>query len=466
MAFPMTKCFSWTTTIYSNDSAVKSSPSLSFHPLPSNLPTTRRRPHSGTSSRRPPSPSSTCCTCCCSISSNRNVRDPPRIAKSSDDRPADSASSSPELSILDGKGKIQSCSTPIRPTVRTLRFKSLFKKRSLWKRIFFASEKVRSIILLNVLTIVYASNIPVLKEVEAIMDPAAFSALHFAVSAIPFVPFIIRSRNDAQTRNAGIELGLWVSLGYFMQALGLLTSDAGRASFMTTLTVIVVPLLDGIQGAKVPTLTWFGALMSIMGVAMLESSGSPPSVRISATFIPSGIWILLFLCLWNSTTGSTLLVMENVLEIIGFDSMDTRSLYRSFNRIVLMDRAVRKSDAVQVVCLADADIHYCGRQFMAAMMDVSATETAIIYALEPVWGAGFAWFLLGERWGAAGWVGAALVLGGSLTVQVFGSLPSSKTGDDDQSVKQYENHLVRDKQNGLSASPVIINSKKVPNIEK
>lgn len=45
------------------------------------------------------------------------------------------------------------------------------------------------------------------------------------------------------------------------------------------------------------------------------------------------------------------------------------------------------------------------------MRDVSATETAIIYGLEPVWGAGFAWFLLGERWGSLGWIGAALVLG-------------------------------------------------------
>lgn len=48
---------------------------------------------------------------------------------------------------------------------------------------------------------------------------------------------------------------------------------------------------------------------------------------------------------------------------------------------------------------------------MGAMCDVSATETAIIYGLEPVWGAAFAWFLLGERWGTTGWVGAALVLG-------------------------------------------------------
>lgn len=47
---------------------------------------------------------------------------------------------------------------------------------------------------------------------------------------------------------------------------------------------------------------------------------------------------------------------------------------------------------------------------IAAMRDVSATEAAVIYGLEPMWGAGFAWFLLGERWGTAGWIGAALVL--------------------------------------------------------
>lgn len=82
-----------------------------------------------------------------------------------------------------------------------------------------------------------ASNIPVLKEVEAIMDPAAFTVVRFAVSAVPFIPFVLRSWGDVQTRNAGIELGFWVSLGYLMQALGLLTSDAGRASFISMFTV-------------------------------------------------------------------------------------------------------------------------------------------------------------------------------------------------------------------------------------
>lgn len=89
----------------------------------------------------------------------------------------------------------------------------------------------------NIVIKTAASDIPVIKEVEAIMDPAAFSAVRFIMSAIPFLPFVFRSRGDVQTRNAGIELGFWISLGYLLEALGLLTSDAGRASFISLFTV-------------------------------------------------------------------------------------------------------------------------------------------------------------------------------------------------------------------------------------
>lgn len=89
-----------------------------------------------------------------------------------------------------------------------------------------------------------ASNILVVKETEAFMDPAAFSAVRFGVSAIPFLPFVFQARNDVQTRKAGMELGLWISLGYLIEALGLLTAEAGRASFLSLFTVSYLTLLQ------------------------------------------------------------------------------------------------------------------------------------------------------------------------------------------------------------------------------
>lgn len=100
---------------------------------------------------------------------------------------------------------------------------------------------------------IVASSIPVLKEVEATVDPAAFNAIRFAVSAIPFIPFMLQARDSVDTRNAGIELGFWVSLGYLMQALGLITSDAGRASFISMLTVgFLINLIDMPKGKSFP----------------------------------------------------------------------------------------------------------------------------------------------------------------------------------------------------------------------
>ncbi|KAF0910195.1 hypothetical protein E2562_001404 [Oryza meyeriana var. granulata] len=159
------------------------------------------------------------------------------------------------------------------------------RRRPVWSRILFASKKTRSIIILNALTVIYASDIPVLKEVEALTEPAFFNMVRFVVSAIPFIPFAIRAYRDRHVRNSGLELGLWVSLAYLSQALGLISSDAGRASFVTAFTVIVVPLIDGIFGASIPKLTWFGAIVSLVGIGLLECGGSPPCVGDMLNFL-------------------------------------------------------------------------------------------------------------------------------------------------------------------------------------
>ncbi|XP_043700920.1 uncharacterized protein LOC122651557 [Telopea speciosissima] len=357
-----------------------------------------------------------------------------------------------------------------------------FESRPLWRRILFPSKKVRSIILLNVITIVYASNIPVLKEVEGITDLSLFTVVRFALSAIPFLPFVLRAWDDVQTRTAGIELGFWVSMGYLMQALGLLTSEAGRASFLCMFTVIVVPLLDGLLGAKVPARTWFGALMSIMGITMLESSGSAPCVGDLLNFF-SAVFFGVHMLRTEHITRST--GKDNFLPLLGYEVCVVALFSTIWYFVGRWFRGTQDWNPTTwtwslvwnwMVAFPWIPAFYTGIFStvlclwveMAAMRDVSATETAIIYGLEPLWGAGFAWFFLGERWGIAGWIGAALILGGSLTVQIFGSqTPARSKEEDKQNSGQSDHLLISDKQNGLSTSPVVVRSRKrVPDILK
>ncbi|XP_042500808.1 uncharacterized protein LOC122078754 [Macadamia integrifolia] len=343
--------------------------------------------------------------------------------------------------------------------------------RPLWRRILFASKKVRSIVLLNVITIVFASDIPVLKEVEGIMDPSLFTLVRFSVSAIPFLPFVFRARDDVQTRTAGIELGFWVSMGYLMQALGLLTSEAGRASFLSLFTVIIVPLLDGLLGATVPARTWFGALMSIIGITMLESSGSPPSVGDLLNFL-SAVFFGVHMLRTEHISRST--EKKNFIPLLGYEVCvialfstiwyfisgwldGTQELNpTSLTWSMVWDWMV-VFPWIPALYTGVFSTGICLWIEMAAMRDVSATETAIIYGLEPLWGAGFAWFLLGERWGTVGWIGAALILGGSLMVQILGSTTPDRPKEE----------LNIDKRNGFSASPVVVTSRKtVPDLLK
>lgn len=82
-----------------------------------------------------------------------------------------------------------------------------------------------------------ASNISVVKQAEALLDPDLFNMLRFTIAAIPFVPLLLKSLRDMQIFFRGLELGIWVSLAYLAQAMGLVTADAGRASFISALTV-------------------------------------------------------------------------------------------------------------------------------------------------------------------------------------------------------------------------------------
>ncbi|KZV56493.1 hypothetical protein F511_22301 [Dorcoceras hygrometricum] len=348
---------------------------------------------------------------------------------------------------------------------------SAMERRHFRKKSVLGSKKFGSIILLHVITIIYASNISIIKDAESFTDPAYFSAVRFVLSTIPFLPSIFQARNDIQTRNSGLELGLWVGLGYLSEAVGLLTSDAGRASFISLFTVIIIPVLESVLGVMIPARTWFGILMSVLGISMLECCGSPPKIGDLFNFLSAiffGIHTLRTKHI-SRTVGE-----EKFSALLGYEVGVVAVLSTIWCLVAASFDHAQDSEGISwtwelffdwIYAFPWVPALYTGVFStviglwgeIAAMREISATETAVIYGLEPVWGAGFAWLLLGERWEAAGWIGAALVLGGSLMVQVFGAGggESEDTNDGEKAtISHYTNH-----QKTMSASPIMATSR-------
>lgn len=57
------------------------------------------------------------------------------------------------------------------------------------------------------------------------MDVSIITAVRFLLATIALSPFLMKAPRDVVTK--GLEVGLWVSIGYITQAIGLETTQVG-----------------------------------------------------------------------------------------------------------------------------------------------------------------------------------------------------------------------------------------------
>jgi drug/metabolite transporter (DMT)-like permease len=116
------------------------------------------------------------------------------------------------------------------------------------------------------------------------IGPFAFNALRFAVGALSVLPllFILRRRTRAAGPSGGPRPRPLTKLAYIaitggvlffgtsFQQLGLVTTTAGNAGFITCLYVVLVPLAGFAFGRKSGPRIWAGAILALAGLYFLS----------------------------------------------------------------------------------------------------------------------------------------------------------------------------------------------------
>lgn len=97
-----------------------------------------------------------------------------------------------------------------------------------------------------------------------------FAFARFGLAAVISLPLLFRQRADVVW--AGMECGLWITLGYVSQALALADNiSSGKCAFICSLTVVVVPVMSAlIYGKPVKPLNIVAAAIALTGVGVLE----------------------------------------------------------------------------------------------------------------------------------------------------------------------------------------------------
>lgn len=130
--------------------------------------------------------------------------------------------------------------------------------------------------LLLTVAILWGTNFASVKYLEnlcfhppCVHPPSEAALARFGVAGLVSIPFLVNRRKDIIL--AGFECGLWITLGYVTQALALSTISAGKCAFICSLTVVVVPLIEGLFfGKPVRTVNLISGALAIAGVGILE----------------------------------------------------------------------------------------------------------------------------------------------------------------------------------------------------
>lgn len=292
---------------------------------------------------------------------------------------------------------------------------------------------LKGMLLLNLGAALFGSNQVVIKTTESSVSPGALSALRFIIAAAFFAPDMLKGLKDKELRSGAVELGFWLFGGYTAQAIGLFSTTAARGAFTGTFTVLAVPILVGLSGRRVATTTWIAALIAIGGVGLLTTSGTEANV--------GDLWCILSAILfgvhkWRSEE-TTAKFPDQTKELVGLQIwviMLASCVYCAPELVGHLQQSGLEGVLTSAMSLPWLALAFMGLGTtgltllieMEALKEVSAPLAALIYTAEPLWGALFAYYALGERWGPTGWVGAALIVSSSLMAQFAGDEAGSK----------------------------------------
>ncbi|MCR5288999.1 MAG: DMT family transporter [Treponema sp.] len=112
----------------------------------------------------------------------------------------------------------------------------------------------------------------VVKDSLDYVPPIYMLAFRFSIAAVGLLLAYFSRLNklDALLWRHGAMLGLYLFLGYAFQTVGCDYTSAGKNAFLTTVYVIIVPILAWVFQKKRPHLFVFiAAVMSLTGIAML-----------------------------------------------------------------------------------------------------------------------------------------------------------------------------------------------------
>jgi drug/metabolite transporter (DMT)-like permease len=283
---------------------------------------------------------------------------------------------------------------------------------------------LRGILALLVVTLVWGTTFPAMKDLTATLSPAWIVFTRFAIAALLLAPFLVgAARADLRS---GFLLGLLLFFCYVFQVEGLALTTSNRNAFICGLNVLIVPLLGMLGGRPPERRIGVALLLAVSGLAALCWDGGAwrfgDTLALGAALC-FGLYIKMMEVRTRAAARLMTITATQIATVAG-----CAALWLLVTEVPGAGGAVSAAYWINIfesIHAGSYNIVYLGVVCTAAIISLqtwgqshsTANEAAVIYAFEPAAAAVFGFFWLGETMTGRGWIGAALLISGMIVSQ-------------------------------------------------
>ncbi len=291
------------------------------------------------------------------------------------------------------------------------------------------SSRIKADLALAACTLIWGATFVLVKSALRDASVFAFIATRFVIATALMAAIFWRPLQ--KTTRAEIRAGAWIGLlmftGYVFQTVGLLGTTPSKAAFITSSSVVMVPVLQGIfWRSRIGAWVWAGAASALAGLYLLTVPRSGLTglnhgdLLVGACAIAFALHIL-FVGHFSPKHSTGALSFHQVAATAAL-SLVALPIVTLTHLEAFRFRPSPELLLALVVTAAFATAFAFSVQVWAQKR-TTPSHTAILFSLEPVFAGLTSFLFFGERLSSRALIGAGLILAGIVLAEMKGPAP-------------------------------------------
>ena len=267
------------------------------------------------------------------------------------------------------------------------------------------NKKIIAQLGLLLVSLIWGSTFLIVKDAINLQTfpPFFFAATRFCLAAICII-YYVDFKSIKKNSLGPCLCGFILFIGYGFQNYGLTTTTPTNSAFITSISVLLVPvILYMFKIEKISLRIWISVLLAFIGIQMISPSGF--NIGDKLTFgcaLSFAIHIILQDKFNKEKIINFFVIQSSVAALLSFAA----SLFiEDLSQIIISNEAI-----IAIIITGILGTTFALLVMIWAQKILSASETAIIIAMEPVFAALFSVYFGYEILGIISYIGAGIVV--------------------------------------------------------